>query len=226
MVQDTGSAHGLWVHQESAVILANSHDIWSFTPEFLLTKGVVPGDWDCTRATRSSDAMTIQYGPITWWMTENVLWITVYPDRSLVADSPISGNHVIPVAAKRYLEQVPHLPAQSLWFFWRLSAMKQNRHEWMLSNFLCREWPSDFGTPRLEPNLSFVADDILFQMTVKNEEVQRAGETFEDSIIFECFAYNTADQSSGRISLETDHWSARLSTVEKAIDHLLQDSIC
>ena len=38
------STHDLWVHQESAIIGADSHDIWGFTPEFLLSNGIVRDD--------------------------------------------------------------------------------------------------------------------------------------------------------------------------------------
>ena len=223
MVHEKDSAHGLWIHQESAAIFANSHDIGSFTPEFLLSSGIVPDDWVCTRATKNSDTITIEYGPVTWLMTESVLWITEYPDCSIEDDSRLRSGHYTAALARRYLEQVPYLPAQHSWSFWRLNVINPNSEEWMLSNFLRKGWPSEFGTPRLEPNLSFIADETMFQMTIKNEEAQRAGETFNDSVTFECFVSNIVDQSVGELAHDTSHWSTRLSTLAQVIGYLLQE---
>ena len=37
----------LWIHQESAVISAEFHDVWRFTPEFLLEEEIVSNSWAC-----------------------------------------------------------------------------------------------------------------------------------------------------------------------------------
>ena len=43
------STPDLWVHEERAIISAESHDIWSFTPDFLVSNEIVPVDWVCRR---------------------------------------------------------------------------------------------------------------------------------------------------------------------------------
>lgn len=222
MIQETDGAHGLWVHQESTIIGAESHDIWSFTPEFLLSNDIVPKDWVCTLATRSENGVTIQYGPIRWSMTENSLWITSYPDCPLEDESRFKDGHIIPVIAKRYLERVPFLPAQRMWLFWRLSVLNPMAREWMLDTFLSRGWPDGFQHSTVQPNLAFVVDDTLFQMSIKNEQSRLNDNTFEESIIFECFASNS-DREIENMIIATDHLSARLNTLKEAINHLLDE---
>ena len=82
----TTSDDGLWIHQESAVISAEFHDVWRFSPDFLLEEEIVPGSWVCHRASRSNDQVSIQYGPSHWSMTQNELWISVYPDQALTSE--------------------------------------------------------------------------------------------------------------------------------------------
>ena len=225
MVQEIDGAHGLWVHQESVIIAAESHDIWSFTPEFLMSNGFVPSDndWACTRATRSADDVTIRYGPVNWWMTESNLWVTSYPDCPIKDDLRFEGDHIVPSLARRYIETVPYLPARRLWHFWRLSVVKPSQDEWMLNTFLHRGLPTEFQYVTLQPTLGFVANGVLFQISIKTEELSRRNDTFEDSTSFECYASSPSGQGVDSIILEADDWLARLDTFKQAINHLLEE---
>ena len=221
MVQVTDNAHGLCVHQESTIIGAESHDIWSFTPEFLLSSGIVPRDWVCTLATRGADDVTIQYGPLRWWMTESNLWITSYPDCRIEDESRYEDGHIIALVARKYLERVPFLPAQRMWFYWRLSVVDPMASEWMLKTFLTRRWPTEFENTSIEPNLTFVVEDTLYRMWIKIEESQREDKTYENSIIFECFSSNVEDSGIENMINAADLLSARLDVLKEAINHLL-----
>lgn len=222
MVQETEYAQGLWVHQESVIIGADSHDIWSLTPEFLLSNGIVPEDWSCTQANRTADSVSITLGPVRWQMTERTLWITLFADCPIDDEARIEGGHIIPDLARRYMETVPYTPTRQLWLNWEVSVIKRNHNAWMRDNFEYKEWPTDLGTAMLEPKLTFVIDDVLYQVEIKNEESQRQDKTYEDSIQFECFVCNQQERSVSSIILGFDHWEERLSTFEKAINHLLK----
>ena len=220
MVQEIDSAHSLWVHQESAVIGAESHDIWSFTPEFLLSNEIVPKDWKCTLATRGANDVTIQYGPLRWWMTETNLWITSYPECSIEDETRFEDGYSVSVIAKRYLESVPFLPAQRMWLFWRLSTNDPMASEGMLNRLLGKGWPEEFKHLTLQPNLSFAVDDTLFQMSIKNEQTQLDDDSFEESIVFECYTSNSRDQGIENLTVATVQLPARLNVLQEAINHL------
>ena len=213
----------LWVHQESTIIRADSHDVWSFTPEFLLVNEIVPDNWLCQRAKRTGNVMDIQYGPIYWRMTESDLWITHYPDCPIEDRSSIEDRNPVPAMAESYLEKVPHFPFRSLLFYWRVSAANPNPHQWMLDNFLHKGWPEEFRITKIQPVLHFSSDNTAFQITVRDEPSQRQHETIQDSIIFDCYAYQTQEQMVGDMVLETDHWFDRWDTLERAINHLLEE---
>ena len=115
---------GLLVHQESAIIVAESHDVWSFTPEFLLANEIVSDDWSCRRATRRQDTMEIQYGPIRWYMTESNLWIDLHPGCSIEDRRSMEDENLVPTMAGIYLGKVPYCPVRSLWFYWRISVVQ------------------------------------------------------------------------------------------------------
>ena len=116
------------------------------------------------------------------------------------------------------------MPTSYLWFFWRVSVINSNRHQWMLDSFLPNGYPTGFDSVRVRPRLNFFADDVAIQVSIRNEARQRKNETFPDSIVFDCFTYSEAEQGISDMILETSHWSERLNMVEQTIRHLLGES--
>ena len=217
------SDNELWMHQESAVISADSHDIWRLTPEFLVTSNVVPDSWVCRHATQSSDAATIQIGPVNWRMTREQLWITEYPD-SPFADA-IEGDNLplIPTVASNFLEVASYLPSQTLWLFWQISAINPDRHRWMLENFLAKGWPAGFGTPVPQPLLTVYLEDLIIQITVRNNLVRRRNEDRVEATTFDCFAWRGVNLSPREMVSDLEQRTERLLLVERAIRQLLEN---
>ena len=90
---------------------------------------------------RTPDEAEIDYGPISWRMTEERLWISNNPD-TLVSEWLSSPDiNLVPNIATRYLERVPYLPFERAWFNWNVSTAKTGRLERMLENLLPSEWP-------------------------------------------------------------------------------------
>ena len=222
----------LWIHQESAVISAEFHDVWRFTPEFLLQEEIVANSWACHRATRSSDEININYGPSHWSMTQNELWITEYPDKSLptyvdttsvdtASEDDEEDRTNIPILAHNFLVAMPSLPSRKMWFFWRISAINTDRTQWMLENFLNRKWPEEMGTIRLRPRLYVYLNDLLLDITIRNQTYRRGGEDAPDSTTFDCFVSRRRDLVVGDMLEETERRTERLQMLSKAIQQLL-----
>ena len=153
-------------------------------------------------------------------MTESNLWITSYPECPIEDESRFEGGHFVSVMAKRYLEKVPYLPAQRMWLFWRLSLVNPMAEEWMHDTFLSKGWPEEFEHSTLRPKLSFAVDETLFQISISNEQTPLDDDTFEESIIFECYASNFKDHGIENMILATDQLAARLNVLQEAINHL------
>ena len=51
----------------------------------------------------------------------------------------------------------------------------------MLENFLNRKWPAEMGTISLQPRLYVYLNDLLLDITIRNETYQRQGESALDS---------------------------------------------
>ena len=219
----------LWIHQESAVISAEFHDVWRLTPEFLLEEEIVSNSWACHRATRSSEQIGIQYGPSHWSMTQNELWITEYPDKSLPTnvdtaseDDEEDGTN-IPVLAYNFLNTIPSLPSRRLWFFWRISAINRDRNQWMLENFLNRKWPAEMGVISLHPRLYIYLNDLLLDITIRNETYQRRGENVPDCTTFDCFVSRGSNLVVGEMLKDTDRRTEWLQLLSKAIQQLVEN---
>ena len=219
----------LWIHQESALITAEFHEVWRFTPEFLREEEIVSDLWACHRATRSSDEINIQYGPSHWSMTQNELWITEYPDKSLPIDTETASGDGeedqtnIPVLAYNFLATMPSLPSRRLWFFWRISVINTDRTQWMLENFLNRKWPPEMGTIRLRPHLYVYLNDLLLDITIRNQTYQRRGENAPASTTFDCFVSSRRDMVVGDMLKETGNRSEWLRLLSKTILQLLRN---
>ena len=212
----------LWIHQESVVLIANTHDVWSFTPEFLLAEGIVPDTWQCLSASRGPDEANVHYGSVNWRMTENQLWISVSPDSPVSEWRNSPDAHFVSIMAKRYLERVPYLPFQRAWFYWNVSAPKTEGLSRMLENLLPSEWPEEFEVTlnQARPLLQFTCENIHFQIGMQNLGVEREGRTFYDSIVFNCYTFSTLDQPLDHAIAELDNWSTRWQTLQRAIQHL------
>ena len=220
VTEEANGSSGLWVRQESAIIIADSHDVWSFTPEFLYANEIVPDDWICHRATRTQDSIGIQYGPIHWYMTSQNLWIDNYPDRSIEEWLGIQDERLAPAMAKSYLTRVPYLPFGSLWSYWRISANRPDRHRLGLENVLGKEWPEEMSIGRFQPSLdmNFTTADRFFRIVVQDNPD-------EDAIVFECYTNANASQGAGDAILETRHWPEHLRTLQRAISHILGENV-
>jgi hypothetical protein len=211
----------LWIHQESAVISAESHDVWRFTPDFLVASEIVPDAWPCRQATQSPDRVTIQFGLTRWVMTPNELWITVYPDRRLKDEGAAADRDLIPTLTSNFLEAMPYLPTRRLWLFWQISAVNPDRDRWMLENFLSKSWPIELGTVALQPQLTVFLDDLAIQVSIRNGTFPRRGEAHEESTAFDCFVSRGLDQTHEEMVLDVNHRTERLLLVERTIQHLL-----
>ena len=115
-------------------------------------------------------------------MTQNELWITEYPDKSLPTNVDTASDDGeedwtnISVLAHNFLTTMPALPSRRLWFFWRISAINRDRDQWVLENFLNRKWPAEMGTISLQPRLEISLNDLQIDITIRNETYQRRSE--------------------------------------------------
>ncbi len=215
------SDNELWIHQESVVISAESHDVWRFTPEFLVGSEIVPEEWPCRQATQSPDEVTIQFGPSRWVMTPTTLWITTHPNRSLKDDGSDVEGPIAPILATNFLATVPYLPSRRLWLFWQISAINPDRDRWMLETFLSGGWPSELGTVSLQPRLTVLWDDFTIQVTIRNENPPRLGEPRGESTTFDCYVSRGLDQTPEDMVLDITKKTERLLAVERTIKQLL-----
>ena len=175
---------GLWIHQESVIIAAEFHEPWELTPEFLVEKCNVPSTWLCRHSDRSSDQTDIRYGPCHWTMDYDRLRVTEYPDELLLPDAGVTpgdseefGSNVS-ILAHNFLNAVPTLPFRGLWFFWRISAINKEREQWMRDSFSPSGWPRDMIVASVQPRLTVVVEDGVFDVSVRNEARQRRGRTY------------------------------------------------
>ena len=211
----------IWVHSESVVISAESHDLWSFTPEFLMSKGIVEADWVCTRATRNQTTVEIQYESTRWRMNQRNLWIHTEPDGELGESLQIEGNPLVPLMAHRFLEAVPHLPFRGLWFFWEAFVLSPDPLRWILDIFSAQDWPGGLEPTRLQPEFTLRRGGLAVRLTIKNQQMRPGGGDPQNSIMFECFVSPPRDEVVRSMTPSNDSWNERLQIVEQVVRHLL-----
>ena len=219
MVEEGTNENVLWVHQEEAIISARTHDIWAFTPEFLVTEEIIPGHWICQRATRTQNNVNIEFGPTHWRMTENNLWVTQFRDCPL--DDQFSENSNIPELAFRYLGTVPYLPSPDLWLRWRISTIHPDCDGWMRDNFSNPDWADKLDSLVLEPTVVFTNEEALFRIGIKAERVQRDDQPPLASAVFDCYVLPTQASTAGEILDKSQNWGKLLKLTEHAIRLLL-----
>ena len=219
MVEESTDEYVLWVHQEGAVISARTHDIGTFTPEFLVTEGIVPDHWICRRAARTQNNVNIEFGQTYWQMTESNLWVRRSPECLL--DDQFRETSVIPGAAFRYLGTVPYLPSPDLWLRWRISALHPNCIDWMKDNFSSPDWANNLDSLTLEPTIVFTIEEVLFRIGVRAERVQRGNRPPQESAVFECHVSPRQGSTASAILDASGNWEEWLKVIEGTIRLLL-----
>ena len=221
MQEQADNTSGIWLHQESAIISAEFHDIWSFTPEFLLSSELASEEWDCTRATRNQNTVDIQFGPVNWRMNESNLWITSFSDCPLSEEVESGLNSLIPELAKTFLENVSCLPVRRFWYFWQISVAMDNPQQWMVDNFYPHSWPAGFNATGLETRATFFKEEQVVQVNIQSQKKNRGDQESLDSIVFDCYASCGFNLTHSEMINEPEHRSAWLQTVEQIVDSLL-----
>lgn len=212
----------LRLDEVSAILSANRHDIASFTPEFLASNELVPVNGICTSSVRSQGSVTITYEGVKWWLTEDNLWITEYPNLILGSDVQHAGL-IVPGLASRYLESVPYSPVNRIWFHWVLTTIIPRRDEWMRKTFLPDGLPIGVELAPIETLIQFVSGNVEFRLTVRrnNDPNQQDG----DSVQFTCFASSAyPHQNRAEIVSEANLLEVRTETLERVINHLLGET--
>ena len=182
-MQQASGEGGLWVQQATAIIHADTHDIWNLTPEFLSEEEIVPENWVCTRTARSQEQVTIEYEAIRWSGNERDLWIMALPGRPI--DSTIRRTtYIVPEMVVRYLDRVPYLPVKKLWFHWILSAVGPRPEGWMQATFLPRGLPADLALTNLQSYVVFHVEGIEFQVRVRDESSVYGDDSNSNSVHF------------------------------------------
>ena len=215
--------HELWIHQESVVISAESHDIWRFTPEFLVVSEIVGEDWICRRSTQSTDEVTIEFGPSRWVMTPTNLWITTFPNRSLKDDGADVESPPTPILANNFLVALPYLPSRRLWFFWQISASIPDRGRWIRETFLRNPWPNELGTVAVQPQMTVSLGGLSVSVTIRNETLPKSGGDQAESVGFDCYVSRPLNQTPDEMLQDMTHRTERLLLVERIIRQLLED---
>jgi hypothetical protein len=208
----TGSP-ALRIRREGVVIAAESHDIWGFTPDFLVESSVIPEGWTCHRATRSNDVVEVQFGPTLWRMTPAQLWVTEDTDRPPPSNLRDYTSLTASVAS-RYLGEVPHTPVRTFWFFWRFSVAVSEPARWLSWRFLSGTWPTEFGTFTITPQVVVQLNDLTFNIGIRTG---RAG-----TLEFDCYVRESTT-AINEMMAGVANCGERLQTLVQMLSHLLKE---
>ena len=221
MADATLDSQDLWVHGESAIISADSHDIWSFTPDMLAGAEIVPSDWPCRWARRNQSSVDIRYDAVNWRMFEGNLWTDGFPERPFGNQLYLEDEPLIPAMASRFLGTFEHLPVQRLWFFWRVSALIPEPTQWLSDNFCPRGCPPEFRVAAVEPDLFFAKDDLVVHLKLRSQARYRQDEPPRDSLMMDCYVFRQSNLYVDEMLAETYRWSEYFESLKQAIEFLL-----
>ena len=221
MVEAAFVPQDIWVHGESAIISADSHDIWSFTPNFLADAEVVPSDWPCRWARRNQSSVDIRYDHVNWRMFEGNLWIDSFPELPFGEHLFLDNEPLIPTMASRFLGTLPHLPVQRLWFRWLVSAVIPEPNQWMLNTFFPRGCPTEFSSAAVEPDLFLTKGAFVVHLKLRVQARYRPDELPVDAIMMECNVSRQSNLTVDEMLQDTYSWSEYFESLKESINFLL-----
>ena len=107
-----------WLHSISVVVTAEYHNPSILNKDFLVSKGILPHDWETTLAITTPQVSVLQFqNGIQWTVDQMRLVVAERCECPLQAQS----DYVVHGLLDAYLERLPHVPYRSLGLNWTLS---------------------------------------------------------------------------------------------------------
>ena len=119
------------LHSVSVVVTAEFHNPSVLNRDFLVSKRIVPEDWEVTEGFTTPGLSVLSYNNgIQWTLDQSKLTVTES------CDSSFRDEYRVYSLVAAYLEVLPVVPYRSLGLNYSISKKQENPERWLTQRFL------------------------------------------------------------------------------------------
>ena len=208
------------LHSVSVVVTAEFHNPSILNRDFLVSRGIVPEDWDVAEAFTTPPVSVVTYANGIQWTVEQST-LKVVEDCS----SSFRDEYVVYKLVDAYLEILPHVPYKSLGLNCVVSHIQPNPERWITERFLKHGgWHE--GDPKIlsmVPNFTLDAGDAVCNLSLSRGEVGAPQNKRSSAVLVNCNVHHAGPLGTDDLRAAIAHWPEKQTIILAALNKLLQD---
>ena len=210
------------LHSVSVVVTAEFHNPSILNPDFLVSREIVPENWEVVEAITTPPVSIVKYG-------NGIIW-TVEPSNLTVVqdcESAFKDDYVVYPLVAAYLEKLPHVPYRNLGLNCVVSTKRNDPEQWLTQRFL-NPGPWLTGTPkilRMTPNFTVDAGGAACNLSLNaGQATSQHGEP-EPAVIVTSNVHHAGPLDADGLRAAIQLWQERQTFLISALNVLLEGQL-
>ena len=207
------------LHSVSVVVTAEFHNPSILNRDFLVSREIVPEDWDVAEAITTPPVSIVSYANgIQWTVDQSTLRVVEN------CDSSFRDDYVVYKLVDAYLEKLPHVPYRSLGLNCVISLGQSHPQRWLTERFLKRG-PWQEGEPKILhmiPNFTVNARDAVCNLSLSGGQVNNQQNEPMDSVLVNSNVHHAGPLDANELRAAIANWAEKQTIVLLALNKLLE----
>ncbi len=201
----------------SVVVTANNHNPSILTPEFLVSQGIVPPDWEVLDSMTTPGFSAVNYKERLQWILDQGALRIIESCEGAFRDS-----YEVHELATRYIDRVRVVPYRSLGLNCQICLLIEDSEQWITKRFLSTDVQSqNIRDLNLEPRFLFSASPIIpgaiINLSVRSGEVASSDEEWNDAAIIDCNVHHQGPLEADSLISAIDQWTTHQDSIRSAL---------
>ena len=207
------------LHSVSVVVTAEFHDPSVLNRDFLVSKRIVPEDWEVTEAFSTPPVSILRHGNgIQWTLDQSKL--TVTED----CNSSFQDKYRVHSLASRYVAVLPNVPYRGLGLNCVVSMKRDNPETWLTRRFLKpgtwqKREPKILG---MVPKFALNAGDAVCNISFGTGQIQSSQGAPYKAIIVNGNMHHPGPLDAHGLRAAIEQWPSRQAFMIATLDRLLK----
>ena len=206
------------IEQVSVVVTAEFHNPSILNPDFLVSRGIVPADWNVIESLTTPAVSVVRYDNGVRWFLDKQKLNVIHTQETRFGE-----EHVVHGLAKSYLTTLPHGSYRSLGLNYTAYMKQADADDWLMERFLKPgAWlSSDPAIGGMTARFRIDAEDAQFNLTIEPGQAESTSGVGANVIVVEVNVHHPGPLAADAMCSTIERWLAREDFVIAALDKLL-----
>ncbi len=207
------------LHSVSVVVTAEFHNPSILNRDFLISREIVPDDWEVAEAITTPPIAVVKY-------SNGIQWSVEQSNLAVIEDCGPSfqDNYRVYALVSAYLQKLPHVPYRSLGLNCVVSAKRDNPDKWVTQRFL-KQRTRQRRNPkviRMMPNFTFDVGDALCNLSFSVGQITTQQGEPGPAVIVNSNVHHAGPLDADRLCEAIEQWPQKQEFVISALNRLLE----